>query len=218
MAGRASRGVLVGQGLDAGGGQILLSGVDLSLKVVRALGQFENPLAGLAGHGEVQVEGVAFGVGAELAVGIVGGVAVGGNRNRIVRGLGAGEIESEGDDRASCARAAKVQTSDQEQEATGIDVGASVPLVLAAGTSGTLAPTFLPGVMQKRLCQKNERMFIRPRRAGAAAWRKCAGGRWQWPGHRRRRRVREPRPDSAGASPCAGLAASPPCRSPPRRT
>ena len=95
------------------GGQILLAGIYLSFKVVRALGQIKDPPAGLGGHGKVQTEGIALGIGTQLAVGFVGGAAIGGYRNGVVRGFGAREIQGESYDcrllRLGCRRQAQQQ-------------------------------------------------------------------------------------------------------------
>ena len=70
-SGRAPLSVFVGQSLDAGGGQVFLVGVNLSLKVVRPLGQVEDPSCWCRRTWKSPGERVAFGIRAEFAVRLV---------------------------------------------------------------------------------------------------------------------------------------------------
>ena len=64
--GRALLSVLVGKGLYAGGGQIFLVGVDLSLKVVRPFGQVKDSSGWCRGTRKVEVKGIASESGLSL--------------------------------------------------------------------------------------------------------------------------------------------------------
>jgi len=74
----------------------MLFRIDLSLKVVGALGQVEDRLTGGRGNEKVQAERIRRGVGTELSIRFVAGMAVGGDGNNIVGGLRTWEIEGKG--------------------------------------------------------------------------------------------------------------------------
>src|ERR1700722_17935362 len=158
-----------------------------------------------------------FGLGAELAVGIVRSAAIVGNRDRVVIGFGAGKITRKGDhwDNQLTVRG-NPAAQDYGCEQRNIERIAGLARMrmefasLRRNTSGSeLAEEHVQRNYAKNMLA--ECHLVKP--ADVPRLLTCASGRSQWQAHRLRRAAREFPPDSATAQPCAALVAFPPCRS-----